>query len=162
MIKYCEIKGNIYISVSGHLTAPDCPVLREIIFARIEGQNNEPPKPITKVLMDMTGCTYMDSTFIGLVAGINKKLKKIHNLKLELQNIGKACMELLVSMGLTNLLNINDTPVDMPDNMRNIDSSKNITAEEILDAHENLMEISEENKQKFSNLRDVLTSQIKK
>ena len=49
---------------------------------------------ITDVYLDMKECKYMDSTFIGVIAGINKQLRK-NGKSIHLQNTNKACMDLL-------------------------------------------------------------------
>ena len=63
-----ESEGIIFIRAQGYLTASLCPQLKARAFARIE------QLPLVKAIyMDLGPCEYMDSTFLGIVVGINKR-----------------------------------------------------------------------------------------
>ncbi len=156
MILYTERDSVLYIQAKGHITAQFCTRIKERVFDRLE----KTPK-ITAIYTDLSECTYMDSTFLGLLAGFSKKLKNISGGRLYVQNADAQCTQLLHSMGLDRIMDINTSVVPFPENMETLDGNPDITPELLLDAHEDLMELSRENTDKFSGLHHILTEQIK-
>ncbi|MCM1320561.1 MAG: STAS domain-containing protein [Bacteroides sp.] len=156
MIRFSENNNDMYISAAGHITAQYCSELKKTIFGKLDSQNAESS---AMVYVDLSECTYMDSTFIGALVGINKKLKKISGNKVHLQNIQPQCKDLLVFMGVFSLFDTDSPAVPFPDNLTEC-TAANTSAEDILDAHENLMELSDDNKKRFETLHDTLESQI--
>lgn len=155
MILYKEVDNNIYLSAQGHITARYCTSLKSTVFERLEIQPS-----VSGIYLDLSSCTYMDSTFLGLIAGFNKKMKTLNGTKIHVQNADINCMSLLDSMGIARIVDIKNTPVIFPSDMKRIEDTKKTTAIDILTAHENLMDISEDNHKKFSSLHHILSSQI--
>ena len=61
--------GNvIYIRATGHITANSCSELKSRVFGRLEAK-----PPVDAVYVDLEHCEYMDSTFMGLLVGFNKR-----------------------------------------------------------------------------------------
>lgn len=157
MIFFTEKNNILYITPKGHVTARFCAQLKD--FAAAHLQENQ---IITEAYVEMKDCTYMDSTFIGVLAGINKQLKKKLGKKLHVQNVQKSCMELFDSMSLSGLLDFLSSPVEFPAYKTVQDSETFTGPEDIIEAHENLIELSDENKRKFSLLNQILNESYKK
>jgi anti-anti-sigma factor len=154
-IFYKETQDAVYIRARGHITAALCTDLRAKVFEKLDS-----PAPVTAIHVDLSECDYMDSTFMGLIVGFRKKLQSIPGGSVTLYRPNPVCMSLLKGIGLTRLVGISDEAVSLPPFMENIAGNSKATAEFLLDVHENLMEISEENKAKFSVLSKVLKDQI--
>lgn len=152
---YKESEGIIYIRAQGHLTAALCPQLKAKAFARIESD-----PPIQAVYLDMAPCEYMDSTFLGLVVGLNKRYKAAGGPSIVLLRPSQTCLGLLRTIGVTKLVTISDEEVPFPQLMESMAPGPRATAEFLLDAHENLSEISEDNRSRFSTLTKTLKDSI--
>ncbi len=149
-----EIDNKIYIKAVGHITAALCADLRESVLSRL---NSELPSP--KIFIDLSACSYMDSTFLGLMVGINKRLIKDGASRLTIVNPSEPSVKLISDLGLTGLVDIVASLPGFPENMENILPCKKSNAELILKAHENLMELSAENRKKFGTLHSILSKQ---
>jgi anti-anti-sigma factor len=156
-IFYKETDDSIFVKARGHITAAFCSDLKKRTFERIEKE-----APIKAIVIDLSECSYMDSTFMGLIVGFKKMLSRHPETAVTLVRPDPVCMGLLKSIGLTRLVAISDQSLDLPPYMENIAGKEAATAEFLLDAHENLMEISDENKARFSVLSKVLKDQIGK
>jgi hypothetical protein len=88
--------------------------------------------------------------------GINKRFQKYAKRPIRLYGPNETCMSLLKTMGIASLLSIESTIPDFPNPMENVLSKHQATAELLMDAHADLMHISEENKQRFSALYSIL------
>jgi hypothetical protein len=68
-------------------------------------------------------------------------------------------MGLMVGLGLYSFVDFVDEPVPFPKDLSYINQTKGASVDLLLHSHENLMELSEENKKKFAALHSVLKSQ---
>lgn len=152
-----ESAKTIYIRAQGHVTAALCSDLKSRIFERLEAK-----PPVENVLVDLSGCDYMDSTFLGLLVGINKRFLRFAERPLTVIRPSPPCTELLRTIGILRMVKVLEEPVAFPDGMEAIVTAEKAAAEFLLDVHENLMDLSEENRRKFSTLYTVLKSQIGK
>ncbi len=148
---YKEKDNVLYLRAEGHVTAALCADLRERVFARFE----ESPA-VRAVLIDLSSCDYMDSTFMGLIVGFNKRLARSSSVRLSIVSPTETARELLSGLGLAALVDIVETAEPFPDGMENVVKTKSANADLLLKAHENLMELSEENRQKFALLHAAL------
>ncbi len=149
-----EAANVIYIRAHGHVTAALCSDLKGRIFERMEAK-----PPVENVYVDLSLCDYMDSTFLGLLVGINKRFLRFSERPLCVVRPSPPCTELLKTIGILRLLRVLEEPVAFPEGMESVVATEKATAEFLLDVHENLMDLSDENKRKFSTLYSVLKSQ---
>lgn len=115
---------------------------------------------IRQFVFDLEKCTYMDSTFMGTLAGLGSKLKPEPDGSVKIVNVSERNLELLQNLGLDRVVNISLTGVDFhqpkPSELEpaeNPELSKRELNEEMLEAHETLTEIDPANAPKF---KDVL------
>jgi anti-anti-sigma factor len=154
-IFYKETPDAVFIRTRGHITAALCTDLKAKVFERIDSS-----QPLSAIHVDLSECAYMDSTFMGLIVGFKKRLQPASGTSVILYRPNPVCMSLLKGIGLTRLVTISDEAIALPPYMENITGSVKASAEFLLDVHENLMEISDENKAKFSVLSKILKDQI--
>lgn len=155
-IYYAERNNIIYIKANGHITAQICFGLRQRVFERLD----RIPK-ITGIYADLSSCAYMDSTFMGLLIGFNKKFSHLKNKKLCIIHPSPESLSHLTDLGLDAILAYCDEDIPFPEDMEMISQKEKISAEFILKAHENLIEISEDNRKRFKIVKELLTKQIK-
>lgn len=148
----------LFVKAIGHMTALVCTELRKNIVQRL--QKETPPQ---EIVVDLSECPYMDSTFMGLLVGVNKRLSRLNKHKITIYHPTEEVQTLLEGLGLKNYLNFDfDDDYEMPAEMSPLRKDNQATADFILRAHEHLMDLSRENRRKFSTLKSVLQSQIKK
>lgn len=119
------------------------------------------------LVLDMTECVGMDSTFMGVLAGLAFRLKQKAAGRITMVNLSLRTRGLLATLGLDQVIDphmAGATPEDLQpyfqgtaNRMTALDTHENssrVTAETMLEAHENLVKLSPENLPKF---KDVLT-----
>lgn len=148
-----EMDDAVYVRAAGHMTAALCADLRSLVFDRMDAE-----PPVKAVYVDLSACDYMDSTFMGLLVGFNKRLAK-YGKKLSVVKPTAPAEDLLRGLGLANLVDVVRDDVPFPSSMVDVVKTKSAGRDLLLKAHENLMEISEENRKKFSTLHSVLKNQ---
>lgn len=114
----------------------------------------------TRFVMDFEGCTSMDSTFLGVLAGVALQLRKQTPAgSLVLCRLGERNLELVRNLGLHRLLTVDTEATGLaqsPTSVLKVTPEKDeiASARVVLAAHENLIAADEANRAKF---QDVLT-----
>jgi anti-anti-sigma factor len=152
---YRELDSIIYIKAQGHITANICADLKTRVFDRLEAK-----PPINEIFIDLGSCEYMDSTFMGLLVGFNKRFLRFSEKPVTILRANETCKKLLRTIGVLRLVSVVDEGKPFPEPMENINSGRKAGASLILKAHEELIDISEENEARFGALRNVLKSSI--
>ena len=117
-------------------------------------------------VLDMADCVGMDSTFMGTLAGMATRLRQRPEGAMILLNLNPRVRGLVATLGLDRLAQAYEpgaTPDDLKglaalsDSLRALEtpeSSRDTTTRTMIEAHENLVHIAEENLPRF---KDVLT-----
>ncbi len=121
---------------------------------------------VRAIVIDAEDCVGMDSTFMGVIAGLAFRLKKDRSGVVHMVNLSSRTRGLLATLGLDQLVQTamqgalpeEFAPMlNQDDSMQHLQhdaSTRQETAEMMLEAHENLVQVSPENLPRF---RDVLT-----
>ena len=145
-----------FISARGSIRAQLCYPLRDAVLARLDEAEKAPA-----VYADLSECRYMDSTFIGLLVGIDKKLHTSSGGRLHVLRPSPECLDILAQIGLGDFLLIEDQEQMSPPLMSVISlETGKPGAEFVLRAHEALMETSEEARRKFGLLQKLLKKKL--
>ena len=165
----------------------------EAVFVRVVGrgtfQNGQPLRRYaveridhgcSQFFVDLAKCDGMDSTFLGVLAGIGLRLQQNGRQgKLHVVNISGRNMELLQTLGLDRLFGIDKSPgeshnghppadaefIRLPDSDVATPSkplSKTDTADLMLEAHENLVRADQRNASRFRDLTKFLREKVEK
>ena len=149
-----EKDGVTFIRVKGNASFVCAPPLRELA-KRLASE------PFGGLKIDLEECTWMDSTFMGMLAmlGLNAKKKGV---PAEIWNASEQNEKLLCGLGLKKVFvfqagafgGADDTPA----------ASNAVTAENnarnVLDAHQTLMDIDEANVPKFEKVVEFVKKDI--
>jgi anti-anti-sigma factor len=154
-ILFGESDNVVYIKAIGHVTASLCADLKARVFLRMDSKPD-----IRDIVFDLSDCNYMDSTFMGLLVGFNKRSLRSSERPITLLKVGESCMKLLKTIGILRIVHLSEEDYAVPASLEKLVSTRKATANFLLNAHENLIEISEENEKRFAALRSVLKSQI--
>ncbi len=118
-------------------------------------------------MIDLDACTYLDSTFLGILLGLGLKLRAAGNGLLHILNASPRNVELLKNLGLDRLINIDAKRTDL-----NVGPEQKLEALEcpvqtkaeagptILEAHETLMEFDPRNVPKFKDVVEFLREDL--
>ncbi len=151
-----EDERGSFITALGSVRATLCYPLRDTLLSRLEEDSKVPA-----VFVDLSKCTYMDSTFIGLLVAMDRKLQKGSGGRVHVTDPSPACLELFRHLGLQEILLV-ETGGNCPPEMRSLEApSERPGADFVLRAHEALMESSEVARRKFAVLRDVLERKLR-
>lgn len=120
----------------------------------------------SRFVLDFQRCTSMDSTFLGVLAGAAIALRKKNPPgSMVLARVGPRNLELVRNLGLHRLLTVDpgDTPVSFatpPMPLNCPDRSELENARLVLEAHENLINVDENNRGKFQDVLAFLKNRI--
>ncbi len=151
-----EDERGVFLQAIGQIRAAVCFPLREEILPRLESAGFSMP-----VHADLSACRYMDSTFIGLLVSMDGKLKK-RGCRLYIHHPTAECLDSIHRLGLERILEIQEEPLELPADMREIPGPRKPSEDFVLKTHEALMETSEEAKRKFGLLKEMLEKEIKR
>ncbi|MGA2977886.1 MAG: STAS domain-containing protein [Spirochaetia bacterium] len=146
-----------FIAARGSIRAVLCYPLREELLDRLDGTADIPG-----VFVDLADCRYMDSTFIGLLVAIDKKLQNTSGGRLRVLRPSPECLELFQQIGLQDFLLMEEQGMALPADMSELaEESEKPGADFVLKAHEALMETSEEARKKFGLLKEMLERKLR-
>ncbi len=121
------------------------------------------------VVVDLTACTGMDSTFMGTLAGLAMRLMKRPSGVLQIAEPGNRNRKSLEDLGLNALMEIEPKDAvwrDQIDRIRgelkpyNGASQKPANAPAVLEAHQKLCEADDRNVEKFGTVLDFLEAEV--
>jgi anti-anti-sigma regulatory factor len=128
---------------------------------------------VSRFVVDLNACTYLDSTFLGILLGLGLKLKEAGNGLLHILNANPRNLELLKNLGLDRLINIQGNHGNgmIPSRLNGVKDehleempcpvpTRAEAAPTILEAHENLMEFDPRNIPKFKDVVEFLREDL--
>lgn len=116
-------------------------------------------KGVHSFVFDLQSCTYIDSTFMGMMAGVAYSIKPFHGTA-TIVNPSEKNLELLQNLGLDQVITIKTEPTQLtinhfsPTEKESQPQDKTEVAKTMLESHETLVKVDERNAPKF---QDVLT-----
>jgi anti-sigma B factor antagonist len=123
-------------------------------------------------LLDLSECLLMDSTFLGVLAGLGLKLSqgqkgRTAEPRMELFNPSARITELLENLGVLHLFKLTQGPLALPGQMETLPQTPSSPSKEeitraCLEAHQTLMEINPGNVAKFKDVAQFLAEDLKK
>jgi len=149
-----EKDGIHHIRVKGNASFACAPPLRELA-------KKLAAEPFSGLKIDLEECTWMDSTFMGMLAmlGLNAKKKGV---PAEIFNASEQNDKLLGGLGLKKVFEFKIGPSmvgsDVP--AASNDSTAESRARNVLDAHQTLMDIDESNVPKFEKVVEYVKKDI--
>ena len=138
---------------------------------------------VTRFVVDLGACTYLDSTFLGILLGLGLKLKEAGSGVLRILNASTRNLELLKNLGLDRLISIEGTDAEgvpamagppvpagtaalnglKEGDMQEVKAPAMTKAEAgptILEAHENLIGFDPRNVPKFKDVVEFLREDL--
>ncbi|MDF3127737.1 STAS domain-containing protein [Kiritimatiellaeota bacterium B1221] len=117
-------------------------------------------------VLDLKYCVGMDSTFMGVLAGISQRQQKELGKKIILCSVSDKLINLMKTLGLNQLVDIQEElPDQAPQDLSELDRGNETpldSAHTMLEAHEKLVEIDDDNQLRFQDVLDYLREDIKR
>lgn len=158
----------------------------EFLWVRCSGRGSFANSPTVKslgddyiasggrlIVIDLETCSGIDSTFMGTLAGLSRRLLPIGG-SVQIASPSERCLSALESLGLDALLSIEPPTAPWRGKVEQIRAalgtenapSVHLDAKEqtlnVLNSHLTLSEMSEENEEKFRNVTDCLKEELER
>lgn len=145
----------VVVRINGKANYLNCNSFRDFIEQVIgEGRHH--------ILLDFEACRGMDSTFLGILAGTALELRqKDPPGELALCRLGERNYELILNLGLQNLLSIREEANgELGESFDHLEDQEVSDAGKVLQAHENLADADTDNRAKFQDVIAFLRNQV--
>lgn len=139
----------VFVRVDGRGTHLNSHLLKEYMLGCIDQTDRD-------FQIDLAACVYMDSTFLGMLAGLGIKVRARSKKPIRIVNINERVLGMLQGLGIDHLFAITQSATTKLDltKLSGQEISKSAKSREMLEAHERLVEVDPSNQAKF---RDVIT-----
>ena len=139
------------------------PALKACVGARIDAGER-------LAVVDLSACSGMDSTFMGILSALSNRLKKVGG-KLQVADPGEKNHHSLVDLGLNYMFEVDPAEAVWRGHEQAVRSklqpfsdvrtlNMQERAEHVLEAHKELSDANEDNAKKFSGVVNLLESQL--
>ena len=126
----------------------------------------------SRFILDLTDCLLMDSTFLGVLAGLGLKFGSVRNgetsATIELLNPNARIADLLENLGIAHLYTVTTGPAFTTEKLSCLEQEIPVAADRreisraCLEAHQTLMDINPANVAKFKDVAQFLAENLKK
>lgn len=150
------------IRVKGRGSFKTSPPMKQFITQSIETFKAD------EFLLDLRDCTGMDSTFMGIIAGVSCSIKKNKCISFKIINLSEKNKKLLTTLGVDRVVEFSELPneaseASLQQNTITLNPShisKQNYAETTLNAHQTLVDINPENHEKFKSVLELLQEDV--
>ena len=170
--------------MSGPVNAMSVCVEEKTAWIKVEGRanfnssvdfkaliNGLADKGYNRFILDLTDCVLMDSTFLGVLAGLGMKFNSTRNggpaATIELLNANARIADLLENLGVQHLFKMVSGPEVSSNRLQPLEQTpashdRKEISRTCLEAHEMLMQINADNVAKFKDVAQFLAEDLKK
>jgi anti-sigma B factor antagonist len=122
------------------------------------------------MVLDLRDCVGMDSTFMGVLAGLCTRFHRVEDGKVQVCHASDKINRLMSTLGLDRLLDDGDASLpealeNNPGELTELDVANQTplaSAETMLEAHENLVDVHSDNALRFQDVLDYLREDIRR
>ncbi len=146
----------LLLKAEGEMRANDCYALKEFLFPYLENVDKK-----IFIILDLSKCIYMDSTFIGFIISLERNCRYYAPVGVNIYNPSEACIKALKVLACLNKINI-DYQQELPDIKAfkliptNTKMNQKASLEMVFEAHQVLSDINAENRLEFEKLMGEL------
>ncbi len=154
------------VRVEGRGSFKISPPMKQFIQRVIEARS------ASRILIDMSDCCGMDSTFMGVLAGLSYHVKDKPGFTLKLINLSEKNQKLLATLGVDQVVDYSLSSTDeekelmtgQSDDAQTLEPDFSNTleaAKTTLEAHEALVDINPKNLAKFKSVLELLQNDVR-
>jgi len=152
------VRGGLYVGLLERATQRTCPTANQLADDYL---SSRPQPPI--IVLDLSGCEWVDSTFAGWLLGLSKRMSRMPNGQMCVAGCGERCHTSLDRMGLADLFQFEEIEAPSETQMIRCTTSDQPDKEELklmLAAHEALVQLGPENARIFAPIVATLRNQL--
>ena len=155
------VESTVFLRISGRANFTS-----SIDFKRLVQELSQ--KGYKHFVLDLSECLIMDSTFLGVLAGIGLKMSHGGNPEssVELLNPNSRVTELLENLGVSHLFSIRQGDSSKGESFQPSKPTGAVTTEEVtrtcLEAHRTLMGLNPDNVVRFKDVAEFLAEDLKR
>ena len=150
-IKFAQRENELYVVAPQRFCAPEAGNLLDHINAKIDKIG------IRHLNFDLSACNYMDSTVLGQLVALHRRMGTGG---LTLSKPSPEARQILLIMGLDKLLSITEDNLPTDLNFQDMHPERKNDAQDVLEAHLLLSQISPDNARRFATLIKTLHQSI--
>ncbi len=161
-----RMESLVCVKITGKATCGSCVAFKRLMSEVIKDGT-------TKIIIDLTECPLMDSSFLGVMAGAGLELGEASRPTLEnpgvevlrLLNPQLRVVESLESLGMTHLFHVITASADQPGGFEEVqlgETTKLENTRTCLEAHRLLMKLNQENVAKFQDVTTFLAKDLRR
>ncbi len=151
--------GHTWLRVDGRGSHQNTCELKSFVLQQIESHGGQ------RVIVDLSFCTGMDSTFMGMLRCLSSRLETAGG-KLHVIRAGSRNLELLHGLGLDHLFTVDEHEEHLPTGttdpemlpLKKVDFCKQDKTSVCLEAHEALVAADERNAPRFRDVIELIRS----
>lgn len=146
----------VVLRINGRASYLNCAPVRKLFDNLLEESR-------CQFLVDFRDCSGMDSTFLGILAGVSMEVRRLQPPGyLKLCRLNERNMELVCNLGLHRLMGCTSEGADKLDSnqAQSLPGEGAVTQETILEAHQKLMDADSGNVEKFQDVVSFLKKQV--
>ena len=152
-------KDTVWVRIKGHGTFRNSHQIKNWLLLRVE-------EGYSKVLIDISDCKSMDSTFMGAVTGLSLRMKRLGRTPVVMANITSHNKRLLETLGLDKFLILEEKieiDVSLKWQLLQIESLDKLnTTKHMMSAHEQLIDIGGIAEKQFKTVHELLKKDLEK
>ena len=151
-----HVGRTVWLKVDGRGTFQNSSGVKEFSKQMIQRGHRE-------FVVDLETCELMDSTFMGTLAGLALRLREIGQGHLRTVNVNERNTDLLENLGLDQLFTVErDSRVSAPSSLKKAAPEADLAdqKEDVLAAHEALIEADAHNSAKFKDVIEYLRQEL--
>ena len=156
-LQVARSEDSVYVLVSGQGNMINSTTFKDFVDEMLR-------KSYHTFVLDLKACTGLDSTFMGLIAGITQFETKDTRTRVIVVNAPDICKRLLTDIGLCNFITLSDRAFEDPgvelQVLEPVELDPKARVKLIHQAHTKLVEIDARNEAKFGAFLKMLTREM--
>lgn len=152
-------KDKAFVKVCGRGTFLNSHPIKNWLLARVQEGYHD-------IIIDLSNCKSMDSTFMGAVTGLSLRMKRLGRAPATLANISAHNRRLLETLGLDRFLRLEEKfeiDISIAWELLPIESlDKLSTTKHMLESHEQIMDTGTIAEKQFKTVHELLKEDLKK
>jgi anti-sigma B factor antagonist len=147
----------VFVRVEGRGTHLNSHLLKEYMLGCIDQTNRN-------FQIDLATCVYMDSTFLGMLAGLGIKVQERSKKPIRIVNVNERVLGMLQGLGIDHLFAMSPSATTKLDltKLSGQEISKDAKSREMLEAHERLVKVAPTNNAKFRDVIALLKEKVRR
>jgi anti-anti-sigma regulatory factor len=157
-LKAAVLEQRLLICVEGRGSFRTSSTLKQFVHRKLRDSS------LNEIILDMAACTGMDSTFMGVLAGLASHPTCQSSHRFHLTHLSEKNEQLLKTLGVNRVVTYSregeESPTLDAQAQMTLEADQRTQAETSIEAHQNLVELSVENEAEFRSVIELLQQDL--